>query len=157
MMSCYVTSGNKIWQFGGLISQHFRTPKSSLFFKISPRAQLAYKICPIIFYRKWSNLNTVKISFCKVAVSLVKFAIEDLKRPKNVKTRLPYPYLVFYNTREECQHSRISVNPKNRNVQHTKKAIWHFYSLTLIFSRFTRPIPVVREPSPFSEKLVVSP
>ena len=42
-------------------------------------AQLAYKIYPNFFYREWPNLNTVKISFCKVAVPLVKFAIKDLK------------------------------------------------------------------------------
>ena len=46
---------------------------------ISPRAQLAYKIYPIKFYRELINLNTVKFSFCKVAVPLVKFAIKDLK------------------------------------------------------------------------------
>ena len=27
MMSCYMMSGNEVWQFGGLISQHFRTQK----------------------------------------------------------------------------------------------------------------------------------
>ena len=53
------------------------------------------------------------------------------------------------------QHRRISVYPKNRNVQHTKKALWHFYSLTLFFPRFTRPIRMVREPSPLTlEQLV---
>ena len=58
---------------------------------ISLGAQLAYKICPIKFYREWPNLNTVKISFCKVAVPLVKFASKDLKMTENIKTRLPYP------------------------------------------------------------------
>ena len=80
MTSCYVTSQNDAWQFGGLISQHFRAPKNGFFFlNISLGAQLAYKIYPIKFYREWPNLNTVKISFCKVAVLLVKFALKDLK------------------------------------------------------------------------------
>ena len=47
--------------------------KKELFFNISPRAQLAYKINPIKFYRECPNLNTVKILFCKVGVALVKF------------------------------------------------------------------------------------
>ena len=34
-----------------IFSQHFRTPKWP-FFSISPRAQLAYKIYPIKFYRE---------------------------------------------------------------------------------------------------------
>ena len=56
----------------------------AFFFNISLALifKLAYKIYPIEFYREWSNLNTVKISFCKVAVALVKFAIKDLKMTK---------------------------------------------------------------------------
>ena len=30
-------------------------------------------------YKEWPNLNTVKISFCKVTVPLIKFAIKDVK------------------------------------------------------------------------------
>ena len=55
-----------------------------LFFKISPRAQLAYKIYP-------PNLNTVKISFCKVAVPPVKFAIKDLKTTENRQNKATLP------------------------------------------------------------------
>ena len=59
------------------------------------RAQLANKMNPIKMYKELSNLNTVKISFCKVALPLTKFA------NKIVKKWLPYPYLAPYNTREE--------------------------------------------------------
>ena len=99
----------------------FSNAKKSPFYNISPRAQLTYKIYPIKSYREWTNLNTVKILFCKVAVPLSNLRSKDLKTTKNVKTRLPYPYLAPYNTREEGQHRRISADPKNRNVQHTKK------------------------------------
>ena len=86
------------------------------FFNISQRAQFAYKIYHIKSYRERPNLNTVKISFCKVAVPLVKFAIKDLKNDrKNVK------YLAPCNTREEGEDRKISADPKTRNVQHTKK------------------------------------
>ena len=64
----------QIWKFGGLIFQHFWTPKIVL-----PRAQPTYKIYPIKFYREWPNLKAVKISFCKIAVPFVKIAIKDLK------------------------------------------------------------------------------
>ena len=47
------------------------------------------------------NRNTVKISFRKVAVLLVRFSIKDVKMTKNVKKWLPYPYLASYNPREE--------------------------------------------------------
>ena len=57
---------------------------------------------PVKIYGKWWNLNIVKISFCKVDVPLIKFAIKDVKMTKNViKTWLPYPYLAPCNTREE--------------------------------------------------------
>ena len=121
----------------GFLLNIFECQKKVSFFIISPRAQLTYKIYPIKLYREWPNLNTVKISFCKVAVPLVKFAIKDLKATENVKTRLPYPYLAPYNTREEGQHRRISADPKIRNVQHTKKPFDTFIHW-LIFSRFTR-------------------
>ena len=54
------------------------------FFNIS---QLPYKIYPIKFYREWPNLNTVKISFCKVAVPLVKFAIKNLNMTKKHQSK----------------------------------------------------------------------
>ena len=90
------------------------------FFNILLGALFAYKTCPIKFHRE-PNLNTVKILFCKVAVPLVKFVIKGLKMTENIKTRLPYPYLAPHNTREEDQHRKISVDPENRNVWHTKK------------------------------------
>ena len=36
------------------------------------------------------NLYTAKISFCKVAVALIKFAIKDVKMTKNVKNGYPF-------------------------------------------------------------------
>ena len=57
----------------------FERQKIAFCFSISPRAQLVYKIYPITFYREWPNLNTVKISFGKMAVPLVKFMIKHLK------------------------------------------------------------------------------
>ena len=41
----------------------------------------------IKIYKEWSILNTVKISFCKLAVPLIKFATKDEKMtpPKNAK------------------------------------------------------------------------
>ena len=40
---------------------------------------------PIKIYKEWSNLNTDKISFCKVALPLIKFAIQDAKMTKKHK------------------------------------------------------------------------
>ena len=42
-------------------------------------------------HKEWSNLNTVKTSFYKVAVPLVKFAIEDVKMTKK-RQKKSYPY-----------------------------------------------------------------
>ena len=57
---------------------------------------------PINIWKEWSNLNTVKISFCKVAVPFIKFAIQDVKMTKNRKQHsYPTPYLAHYFTREE--------------------------------------------------------
>ena len=68
---------------GKLISQHFWTRKKIEFFKFIIGAQLAYKINSIKFYNEWWHRNTVKISFCKVAVPLVKLSIKDVKMTKN--------------------------------------------------------------------------
>ena len=103
-------------------------------------AHLAYKIDPLKIYTEWSNLNTVKISFCKVAVPLIKFAIKDVKMSKK---RLPYPYLTPYNTREEDLRRRTSVVHESRNVRHTKSAMppyfcnWFFVDVQGRFGRFT--------------------
>ena len=87
---------------GGLIYQQFWTRKKIEFFKFIIGAQLAYKINPIKFYKEWWNRNTVKISFSKVAVPLVKFSIKDVKMTKKRQNKwLPYTYLAPYNTREE--------------------------------------------------------
>ena len=40
------------------------------------------KLNHIKIYKKWSNLNTVKISFYMVAVPLIKFVIKDVKMTK---------------------------------------------------------------------------
>ena len=117
------------------------------FFNISLGAQLAYKIIPIKFYREWPNLNPFKILFCKVAVPLVKFAIKDLKMTKKYQNNATLLILAPYNTREEGQHRKISVNPESRNVRHTKKSNDAFVHW-LIFPQFTRLIRVVCEPSP---------
>ena len=61
------------------------------FFNISLGAQLANKIYPIKFYRERPNLNTVKISFCKVAVPLVKFAIKGLKMTEKHQNKATLP------------------------------------------------------------------
>ena len=125
-----------------LISRRFRTPKMCFylfilfylffffFFNISLGAQLAYKIYSIKFYREWPNLNTVKISFCKMAVPLVKFMIKDLKMTEKIKAVLSYPYLAPSTTREEGQHKKISVDPENRSSTHKHCA------MTLLFTDF---------------------
>ena len=46
---------------------------------------------PINIYREWLNLNTVQISFCKVAVPLIKFAIKDVKMTKKRKYMATLP------------------------------------------------------------------
>ena len=61
------------------------------FFSISLGTQLAYKIYPIKFYREWPNRNTVKISFCKVAVPFVKFAIKFLKVTEKHQNKVTIP------------------------------------------------------------------
>ena len=43
------------------------------------------------FYREWPNLNAVKISFCKVAMPLVKFAIKDLKMTEKRQNKATVP------------------------------------------------------------------
>ena len=58
---------------------------------ISLGAQLTYKIFTIKFYREWPNLNNVKISFCKVAVPFVKFAIKDLKMTEKHQHKATLP------------------------------------------------------------------
>ena len=68
--------------------------KEMAFFSISLRAQLAYKIYPIKFYREWPNINTVKILFCKVAVPLAKFAIKDLKLTEKHQNKATLPISV---------------------------------------------------------------
>ena len=99
----------------------FLNTKKMAFFNISLGAQLAYKIYPIKFYTEWLNLNTVKISFCKVAVPLVKFVIKCLKMTEKHQNKATLPIFSTYNTREGDKHRQISVNHENRNVRHTKK------------------------------------
>ena len=47
---------------------------------------------PIKIYKEWSSLITVKISFCKVTVSFVKFAIKDTKMTKKKKKTVKNGY-----------------------------------------------------------------
>ena len=93
MTSCYVTPWHKSWQFGGLILNIFECQKKKkfFFFNISLEAKLAYKIYRINFYGEWPNLNTYKISFCKVAVPLVKFAIKGLKMTEKHQNKATLP------------------------------------------------------------------
>ena len=65
---------------GGLFLNFFEFEKSIFFFNFWPMEHLVIKICMV-----WSNLNTVKILFCKVAVSLIKIAIKDIKMTKKKK------------------------------------------------------------------------
>ena len=51
------------------------------------KGTLAYKVNPIKIYKEWSNLNTVKISFYKVAVPLIKFGIKDVKMTKKLQIK----------------------------------------------------------------------
>ena len=53
--------------------------KKHEFFQILIGAQLAYQINPMEFYKEWWNRNTVKLSFCKAAVPLVRFSIKDVQ------------------------------------------------------------------------------
>ena len=61
-------------------------------------------------------------NFCFVTwlYPLSNFRSKTWKWPKNIKTRLLYPFVAPYNTKEG-HHRRISVDPENRNVRHTKK------------------------------------
>ena len=42
---------------------------------------------PIKIFKEKSNLNTVKVSFCKVAMPLIKFAIKDVKMTEKKKKK----------------------------------------------------------------------
>ena len=95
-------SQNEMLEVGRLFLNNFFEREKIEIFNFWLRAHLAYKMNPIKIYKGWSNLNTVKISICKVAVPLIRFAIKDIKMIKNFKNkRLPYPYLAPYTTREE--------------------------------------------------------
>ena len=92
-------------EIGGLFLNIFEHETNRNDFNFWLRAHLAYKMNPIKIYNELSNLNAVKISFCKVTVPLIKFANEDIKTTKNktkknVKKWLPYQYLSPYNTRD---------------------------------------------------------
>ena len=75
-------------EVGGLFHNSFESAKSRFFFYFWLRAQFAYKMNPIKIYKEWSNLNTVKILFCKVAVPLIKFAIKDEKMTTKKKKKM---------------------------------------------------------------------
>ena len=86
---------HEMLEVGGYFSTVLNVKKKNWVFQIF---YLAYKMNHIKIYKDWSNLNTIKISFCKVAVPLIKFAIKDIKMTKKW---LSYLYLASYNTREE--------------------------------------------------------
>ena len=91
MKPCNVTFDSMtVWRVN---FSSFSNAKKYFFFNISPRAQLAYKSYPIKFYREWPNLNTVNISYCKVAVSLVKFAIKGLEATEKHQNKVTIPIL----------------------------------------------------------------
>ena len=76
--------------------------KKTRSFQIYNWGTACLQINPIKFHNECWNRNTVKISFCKVALPLVKFSIKDVKMTKKRQNKwLPYPYLAPYNTREE--------------------------------------------------------
>ena len=65
--------------------------KNMIFFIFWQWTHLAYKINPIKFHKERSNVNTVNISFCKMAVTSVKFVIKYVKWQKR-HNWLPYPH-----------------------------------------------------------------
>ena len=88
VMLCDVTKRRRtVWRVN---FSTFSMPKWH-FFNISLGAQLAYKIYPTQIYREWPNLNTVKISFCKVVVPLVKFPMKDLKMTEKHQNKATLP------------------------------------------------------------------
>ena len=84
MTSQYASSSSKMLAIGELILAFLNEKKIEIF-KFIIGSQLACKINSIKFYKEWWNRNTVKISFCKVAVPLVKLSIKDVKKTKNKK------------------------------------------------------------------------
>ena len=74
-----------------IIVEHFLTWKKIEFFNFWIGAHLAHKINPIKFYKEWWNLNTIKISFCKVAVPRVKFMIKEVKMTTKRKKMATLP------------------------------------------------------------------
>ena len=89
MLCVVITRSMTDWRVN--FSTFSNAKKWLLFSNISLGAQLAYKIYPIKFYREWPNLSTVKISFCKVAVPLVKFAIKGLKMTEKYQNKATLP------------------------------------------------------------------
>ena len=81
--------------------------------------------------KEWSTLNTVKISFCKVAVPLIKFAIKDVKMTKNVQKN-GYPSHIKHPITQE---KRINIGKKvlfmKVEIFSTKKS-----AMPLSFSNF---------------------
>ena len=78
-------SQNWMLEGGGLFLNIFEREQKMEFFNFWLRTHLAYKMNAIKISKEWSNLNTVKISFCKVAVPLIKFSIKDVKMTQKHK------------------------------------------------------------------------
>ena len=113
-----------------------------------------------IFYAK--TCATTKIStvagyhvvlatlLCKVAVSLIKFAIKDIKMTKkNIKIWLPYSYVAPYNIIEEYEHRIISAVHESRNVRHTKKCYAMFVQQLFFFFPIYKAELAVSRTDPF--------
>ena len=117
---------NMVWQVAWI-----RVGPQTPFFQYNYAFYSLYKMVWIACTQ--IGLDT-KNSIIKRLRPLLNLRSKTWKRPKNIKTRLPYPYLEPYNTTEEGKHRRISADPKNRKYSAHKKALWHFYLFTLIFS-----------------------
>ena len=78
-------------EVGELFLNTSEREEKAIFFVFWLRTHIAYKMNPIKIYREWLNLNTVQISFCKVAVTLIKFAIKDVKMTKKRQNMATLP------------------------------------------------------------------
>ena len=145
-MAKYSTSQNKRLEVGMLFLNIFEREKNQIF-QFLLRAHLAYKRNPIKIYKEWSNLNTVKVSFCKVAVPFFKFAIKDIKMTKNHKKMATLPlFSTLLHKRRGLTQENKCCSWKWKCVAH-KKVQCHFQQLWF-FCRFTKLIRQVREPTP---------
>ena len=69
-------------EVGGLFFNIFGHGKKNQIFQFLTKGTPYLQNEPRKIYNGWSNFNTVKISFCKVAVPHIKFSIKDIKMTK---------------------------------------------------------------------------